>query len=113
MSEIANPITDQYLAEVRRADTGHKNCAQQPCMAQVNENLWCQALLAELPDLDRAIVGQVMLHIGTRLVNLALGLAVIGADPHLLPQNMAATLRFVGAELLAQETGDETTRAAG
>lgn len=111
----ANPITDQYLAMVTSTpDHGHANCAQQPCIAQVNEDLWAQALLAELPDVDPAIIGQIMLHIGTRLPNLAVGLMMIGADVHALPQNIASVLRFVGADLVtAGQDGDNTTKAAG
>lgn len=109
----ANPITDQYLAMVTSApDHGHANCAQQPCMAQVNENLWSQALLAELPDVDPAVIGQVMLHIGTRLPNLAMGLMLIGADVHMLSQNIASTLRFVGADLVTGNPGGETAKAS-
>lgn len=107
----ANPKTDQYLAEVAARDTGHTACRQQPCLAEVNENEWSKALLAELPDVDPAIVGQVMLHIGMRFANLEVGLIRIGVDRRLLTRLIASTMQYVGAELVTKNQRDDAAKA--
>lgn len=109
----ANPTTDQYLAEVAARNTGHSTCSQQPCAAQVNEAEWRKALLAELPDVDPAVIGQVMLHIGMRLANLELGLLLIGAPRRMLPMYIASTMQYVGAEIMTDSRGGDAVKAAG
>jgi len=104
---ITNKVTAQFAAEIAALNLTHTRC-KQPCMAHFNETIWTEALLADLPDVDPAVVGQVMMHIGMRLPNLEIGLVLLGRRSSELLPIITGTLATVGAELLAKNKGGET-----
>lgn len=109
---VTNPTTNKYIADVVARDKGHANC-KSPCPQQVNEDEWRKSLMAELPDVDAAVAGQVMLHIGMRLANLEIGLLLIGAHPQMLTQYIASTMQYVGADLVTARQSSDTPKAGG
>jgi hypothetical protein len=96
----SNPVTDQYLAAITAPGGGHSGCAQQPCALQTVEQTWCAGLLLTLPDIDPAIVGQVLLHAGRHLPSLGIAMSIFGTNPLTTVTDQASSLQFIGAELL-------------
>ena len=104
----ANPTTDQYRAKAKADNLSHERCPPVPggCLFERRENAWRDQLLATLPDVDPAIVGQVLLHIGTLLPQLT-DHFVFALVPGKTGPYLRDSLRYLGANLL--DTNSDNT----
>lgn len=106
----ANATTDQYLASAK-TNLGHKDCAPSGCLTQRVESEWAKALIATLPDVDPAVVGQVVLHVGSLLKGLTVGLLLSGHSPLKLSSEIGFSLRQVGADVYTKATQEQPASA--
>lgn len=98
---MSNPITDRYLADVARDSYRHQDCPPGACAAQQCEERWRTRFLATLPDVDDAVIGKVLLHLGSSIVALMsqTGVALL---PDLAPTYLKNLLQVTGADLINQ-----------
>lgn len=94
-----NPITDRYLADVARDSYRHPHCPPGGCPVEQCEARWRNNFLATLPDVDDAIIGKVLLHLGATISNV-LNQTAVRAVPGLLPRYLRNLLQTTGADLL-------------
>lgn len=106
-----NATTKQYLAKVAKIGGDHASCGPD-CTAEVSENLWMTKILATLPEIDPAVVGQVLLHAGNQMRMLETSVKLMRVPEPMVPAYIASELCFIGARLIKQHGGDETAETS-
>ena len=88
----ANPTTDQYLAFMR--DRTDPTLEEEPFVKALVE-----VMRILLPDLDPAVIGEVMLHAGVQLVDVV-------AEGNWTPRSAAVLLTVAGRKLHSETKED-------
>lgn len=95
---MSNPQTDQYAAEVRerRADTADT-------FTVAIADAFADRAPHHMPNLDPAVIGEVMLHVGAGLGGVALALHHQGIDTETIVGTLCNILAIAGAKLYSPE----------
>lgn len=99
----ANPMTDQYLANAARDSYRHQHCPPGGCTVERLEATWRNNLLSTLPDVELAVVGKVLLHLGAN-VSEVMSQPALQTMPQVLPLYLSNLLQNFGADLINLNT---------
>lgn len=108
-----NPYTDEYFAKAKGTRARHADCPRSGCSAEDRETKWLAELQTTLQDVEPAVLGQVLLHVGALLPKLTTGSLALSLMPYLTPDYLGETLTDLGSDLLRPGNVDANDVPAG